>query len=106
MRPNSEKKNHEKNLGQENAEDKVNSLSQDMNIRDIVEPELISNTLIPEVDEDWGNKLWEAVKTTHGEKGSKYAKPPIKELDFDKKTLRARDEVKVWGSCIKNLARE
>ena len=27
-------------------------------------PVMIPNSSIPEVDEDWGNKLWEAVKQT------------------------------------------
>ena len=50
-------------------------------------PETISTTTIPEVDEDWGNKLWDAIKTTQGLKGSDYTKPPIDELEFDRNTL-------------------
>ena len=50
-------------------------------------PEINSATTIPECDEDWGNKLWDAIKTTRGQKGSEYTKPPIEELDFNQKTL-------------------
>ena len=78
----------EENLGNKNQESREEgSLSRGIEIQDIMEPKLISNTSIPEVDENWGNKLWEAVKTTHGEQGSETTKPPIEEIDFDQKTL-------------------
>lgn len=50
-------------------------------------PEVNLATSILEVDEDWGNKLWDAIKTTQGQKGSDYTKPPIEGLDFDLNTL-------------------
>ena len=50
-------------------------------------PKLPSNSFVPEVDEEWGNQLWEAIKKTYGkEKGSKI-KPPIEEIDLEQKTL-------------------
>ena len=45
-----------------------------------------SNASILEVDEDWGNQLWEVVKKTYGEIGNE-VKPPIEEIDFDQKIL-------------------
>ena len=39
-------------------------------------PKIPSSTFVPEVDEDWENQLWEAVKQTYGGKGSE-SKPPI-----------------------------
>ena len=48
---------------------------------------MISNTNISEVDEDWGNKLWDAIKQTQDKTKSKKGKPPLDETDFDQKTL-------------------
>ena len=50
-------------------------------------PIMIPNSSIPEVDEDWGNKLWEAVKQTQEPKKETSEVPPLKEVDFDQKTL-------------------
>ena len=60
---------------------------QSLELRKALEPKLISNASILEVDKDWGNKLWDAIKTTQGQKGSIDAEPPIEEIDFDQKTL-------------------
>ena len=49
-------------------------------------PKMSSNSSVLEVDEDWGNQLWEAVKKTYGKIGNE-AKPPIEDIDFDQKTL-------------------
>ena len=59
---------------------------QELELNDENKPIVIPNTSIPEVDEEWGNKLWEAVKKTYGKIGSEI-KPPIEEIDFDQKTL-------------------
>lgn len=50
------------------------------------EPILIPNSSIPEVDEEWGTQLWEAVKQTQPEAHSSH-EPPLDEIDFDQKTL-------------------
>ena len=50
------------------------------------EPILIPNTSVPEVNEEWANQLWEAVKHTQPGAHS-LAEPPIDEIDFDQKTL-------------------
>ena len=55
---------------------------QELELNDEKKPIVIPNMSIPEVDEEWGNKLWEVVKKTYGEIGSEI-KPPIKEIDFD-----------------------
>ena len=47
---------------------------------------LIPNSTILEVDEEWGNALWDAVKRTQKETKRKPG-PPIEEIDFDQKTL-------------------
>ena len=50
------------------------------------EPQMIPNSNVPEVDEEWGNKLWDAVKQAQNET-NEYVKPPLVEVDFDQKTL-------------------
>ena len=50
-------------------------------------PTMISDTNISEVDKDWGNKLWDAIKQTQDKTKSKKGKPPLDEIDFDQKTL-------------------
>lgn len=40
-------------------------------------PTLIPNSRILEVDEDWGNKQWEAVKITQEGPKSKIGDPPL-----------------------------
>ena len=47
---------------------------------------MIPNSNVPEVDEEWGNKLWDAVKNTQNET-TEIIKPPLVEIDFDQKTL-------------------
>ena len=47
---------------------------------------LIPNSIVLEVDEEWGNALWDAVKRTQKETERK-SRPPIEEIDFDQKTL-------------------
>ena len=39
------------------------------------------------MEENWGNKLWEAVKRTQGRDEGQNEKPPLEEIDFDQKTL-------------------
>ena len=51
-------------------------------------PKLPSNISIPEVDEEWGNQLWEAVNKTYGKEKGSETKPPIEELDLEQKTLK------------------
>ena len=44
-------------------------------------PKLIPNSSVPEVDKEWGNKLWDAVKFAQdGTTDSN--KPPLVEIDF------------------------
>ena len=50
------------------------------------EPIMIPNTSVPEVDEEWANQLWKAVKHAHLEIHAS-EKPPLEEIDFDQKTL-------------------
>ena len=47
---------------------------------------MIPNSNIPEVDEEWGNKLWDVVKNAQNTTDESI-KPPIVEIDFDQKTL-------------------
>ena len=72
---------------------------QELELNDEKKPIVIPNMSISEVDEEWGNKLWEAVKKTYGEIGSEI-KPPIEEIDFDQKTLELeiRSENGAFGS--------
>ena len=39
------------------------------------------------MEENWVNKLWEAVKRTQGRDEGQNEKPPLEEIDFDQKTL-------------------
>ena len=48
---------------------------------------MIPNSNVPELDEDWGNKLWDAVKITQQEGTGESQGPPLVEIDFDQKTL-------------------
>ena len=41
---------------------------------------------VPKVDEEWGNKLWDAVKKAQNET-TESVKPPLVEVDFDQKML-------------------
>ena len=50
------------------------------------EPKMIPNSNVPEVDEEWGNKLWDAVKCMQNETDES-VKPPLVEIDLDQKTL-------------------
>ena len=87
-------------LDKENQENEgKESLSQGMEIQDVLAPNLISHSFIPKVDEDWGNQLWEAVKRTYG-KTRNEIKPPIEELNFGQKTLKLeiRFEQEDFGS--------
>ena len=72
---------------------------QELELNDEKKPIVIPNTSIPKVDEEWGNKLWEAVKKTYGKIESEI-KPPIEEIDFDQKTLELeiRSEYGAIGS--------
>ena len=47
---------------------------------------MVSNASVPEVEKDWGNQLWKAMKKTYGET-RKEVKPQTEEIDFDQKTL-------------------
>ena len=46
------------------------------------EPKMIPNSNVPEVDKEWGNKLWDAVKNAQN-KTPESIKPPLVEIDFD-----------------------
>ena len=50
------------------------------------EPKMIPNSNVPEVEEEWGNKLWDAVKCMRNETDES-VKPPLVEIDLDQKTL-------------------
>ena len=54
--------------------------SQSLELGKALEPKLILNASIPEVDKDWGNKLWDAIKTSQGQKGSLDADHQLKRL--------------------------
>ena len=45
-------------------------------------PQMIPNSNVPEVDEEWGNKLWDAVNHAKFET-TESVKPPLVEVDFD-----------------------
>ena len=47
---------------------------------------MIPNSNVPEVDEEWGNKLWDAVNQAKNET-TESVKPSLVEVDFDQKTL-------------------
>ena len=51
---------------------------------------LIPNTSIPEVEENSGNKLWEAVQRTQGRNEGQNEKPPLEEIYFEQKTLEIK----------------
>lgn len=72
-------------LKEEDSTGHLPAMETKLNERD--EPILIPNTSIPEVDEDWGNKLWETIKQTQNVEKGDVENPPLKEIDFDKKTL-------------------
>ena len=46
------------------------------------ETQMIPNSNVPEVDEEWGNKLWDAVNQAKNET-MESVKPPLVEVDFD-----------------------
>ena len=72
-----------KQMGKENQENKQNeSLTHGKESQEVLVPKMLSNSCVPQVDEDWGNRLWDAVKKTYGKTGNE-AKPPIEEIDFD-----------------------
>ena len=92
-------KEQTENLVEHKEENEGENLpSQSLELGKALEPKLISNASIPEVVEDWGNKLWDAIKTTQGQKGSIDAEPPIGEIDFDQKTLELKIKIRVWRS--------
>ena len=49
-------------------------------------PQMIPNSNVPEVDEEWGNKLWDAVNQAKNET-TESVKPPLVEVDFDQRML-------------------
>ena len=51
------------------------------------EPQMIPNSNVPEVDKEWGNKLWDEVKNTQNEIAESIKPPLLVEVDFDQKTL-------------------
>ena len=61
---------------------KLNSPQEEPKVKE-TSPKLPSNTSVPEVDEEWGNQLWEAVKKTYGKKQGTEIKPPIEEIDLE-----------------------
>ena len=69
-----------------------------MEIQDVLAPRLLSNASIPEVDIDWGNQHWEAVKKRYSEIGNE-VKVPIEEIDLDHKTveLKMRSDYRGFG---------
>ena len=68
---------------------------------------LIPSSTVPEVDEEWGNALWDAVKQTQKETERK-SRPPIEEIDFDQKTLELefKSQYGEEGSEKWNLVRQ
>ena len=73
-------------MGQKNESILCEPSLQELGLQGEKRPTVIPNTSIPEVDENWGNKLWEAVNRTR-EKTKNMEKPPLDEIDFDQKTL-------------------
>ena len=73
-------------MGQKNKSILCEPSLQELGLQGENRPMVIPNTSIPEVDENWGNKLWEAVNRTQ-EKTENMEKPPLDEIDFDQKTL-------------------
>ena len=70
-----------------NIPNKTKLNQEDGLLKDDIIPIFIPNSTIPEVEEDWGNKLWETVKRTQQKTESQGTKPPLDEIDFDQKTL-------------------
>ena len=73
---------------------------------DEVKTTLIPNTSILKVEENWGNKLWEAVKRTQGRDEGQNKKPPLKEIDFDQKTLEIEIRSEQRGCEVKKLGEQ
>ena len=67
---------------------------QNEEIKQGMETILISNSQVPKVEEEWGNKLWEVVRKTQQEVEDKH-EPPLKEIDFDQKTLKIEIKVSI-----------
>ena len=74
----------------------LNSSQKEQKVRE-PSPKIPSNTSIPEVDEEWGNQLWEAVKKTYGGKEGSETKPPIEEIDLEQKTQELEMRSKYGG---------
>lgn len=92
----------ESNMGQKEDTILIEPSLQDLRTQDTNKPAVIPNTSIPEVDENWGNKLWEAVNQKREEVSDKQEKPPLVEIDFDQHTLAMdlRSEDRDKGSEI------
>ena len=61
---------------------KLNSPQEEPEVKE-TSPKLPSNTYVPEVDEEWGKQLWEAVNKTYGKGKGLETKPPIEEIDLE-----------------------
>ena len=62
-------------------------LNKQNSLKTEIETILIPNTSILELKENWGNKLWEAMKQTQKLDEGQHENPPLEEIDFDQKTL-------------------
>ena len=61
----------------DHEDQKDTHLSQGEQNLEKLSPKMLSNTSVPEVDEDWGNQLWEVVKK-HKEKRDKSQSHPLR----------------------------
>ena len=73
-------------------------------MRDMLAPKMLSNAFVLEVNEDWGNQLWEVVNKTYGEIRNE-VKPPIEEIDFAQKTLELEMRLD-YGGCRSKTSHE
>lgn len=95
----------ESNMGHKEDTILIEPSLQDLGIQDTNKPAIIPNTSIPEVDESWGNKLWEAVNQTREKQNDKMETPPLDEIDFDQHTL-AMDLRSEYGDKGSEISQE
>ena len=95
----------ESNIGQKEDTILIEPSLQDLGVQDTNKPAVIPNTSIPEVDEKWGNKLWEAVNQTREKQNNKMETPPLDEIDFDQHTL-AMDLRSEYGDKGSEISQE
>ena len=94
-------------MGQENESILCEPSLQELGLQGEKRPTVIPNMSIPEVDENWGNKLWESVNKSWEKADEKLEKPPLDEIDLDQKTLalELRSKYGDKGSDRRNLRR-